>query len=253
MTVNTEMAMMRDLLHADPRAADRGFLADIIQPPDGYDLQDNITDYALSHFHEQYGDPAITKDDIFFYCYGLLHNLTYRAKYKNNLKKELPRITMAQDFWAHSTAGRRLTWLHAFYEELDGYEGARIETPLGFDPDNPAHYRFEKIRWLDKTKTSLRINDWITIHDIPATCHQHLVSGKSPLDWLVDRYKVKTDKATGIINDANDLFDEPSRNVLLLAKQLMEVAIETAAIVDGLPEDCDGMDSGQPATLLIER
>ena len=231
----------KDLMWEDPLAGDRSFLANFIQSPDGYMLEDNITDFALEHFQEQYDEFAITKDDIFFYAYGLFHNKTYCEKYKNNLRKELPYITMAQDFWAHSIAGRKLTWFHAFYEHLDGYEGAVVETPLSFDLNNSEHYRFEKMKWLDKpVKSVLWINDWITISEIPAECHQYLVSGKSPLDWLVDRYKVKTDKATGIVNDANDLFDEPDKNVLLLAKQLMEVAIETVAIVNALPEDCDG-------------
>lgn len=73
--------------------------------------QHGITDAGLTHFATAYPDETITKDDIFYYVYGLLHSPEYRAKYQNNLAKQLPRIprvATAGAFWAFSQAGRSL-------------------------------------------------------------------------------------------------------------------------------------------------
>lgn len=54
--------------------------------------RDAITDAGLYHFQEKYPKEKITKEDLFYYIYGLLHSPEYREKYANNLSKELPRI-----------------------------------------------------------------------------------------------------------------------------------------------------------------
>ena len=79
---------------------------------DGTNRRENITDWALNHFLEHYGDKKITKWDIFYYVYGLLHHPGYRQRYADNLKRELPRIPLAPDFRAFATAGEKLARLH---------------------------------------------------------------------------------------------------------------------------------------------
>ena len=60
---------------------------------DGRLRRDNVTDWALAQFQAQYG-PDVTKRDIFHYVYGLLHSPEYRERYKENLKRELPRVPL---------------------------------------------------------------------------------------------------------------------------------------------------------------
>jgi predicted helicase len=60
---------------------------------------DNITDWALAQFVAHYGQKAaITKDHIFAYVYGVLHDPVYRETYALNLKREFPRIPFYPDF-----------------------------------------------------------------------------------------------------------------------------------------------------------
>ena len=63
---------------------------------DGKIRRDNITDWALAQFRAKYG-PDVTKPDIFHYVYALLHHPEYRARYKENLKRELPRVPLVED------------------------------------------------------------------------------------------------------------------------------------------------------------
>ena len=74
---------------------------------DGTNRQENITDWALAEFRNHYGDDTITKWDIFHYNYALLHHPDYREKYQMNLKRDLPHIPFAEDFWGFANAGAR--------------------------------------------------------------------------------------------------------------------------------------------------
>ena len=65
-------------------------------------------------------------------------------------------------------------------------------------------YRVTKMRWADKERSTLHYNDWITLAGIPSEAHDYVIGPRSALDWLVDRYRVSTDKPTGIVNDPND-------------------------------------------------
>ena len=67
-----------------------------------------------------------------------------------------------------------------------------------------AFYRVEKMKYVKKgDKTTLIYNAYITISDIPLEAYDYVVNGKPALDWVVERQCVKTDKDSGIVNDAN--------------------------------------------------
>ena len=106
---------------------------------DGKSRHDNITDWALEHFRDHYSDKKITKWDIFYYVYGVLHHPEYRAKYAENLKRELPRIPLAKDFWGFSKAGKELAGLHIDYEKLQPWPLKFIETTAVAPGLSPAH------------------------------------------------------------------------------------------------------------------
>ena len=200
---------------------------------------DAITDTALSVFREAYPDIAdeIDKREIFFYVYGVLHSPKYRERFANNLKKELPRIPLAKDFKAFCTAGHRLATLHLGYEKVPAWPDLVEEG----DPKNPG--RTEKMTWgkardesgkAVKDYTVLHVAERMTIRNIPERCQEYVVNGKSALGWLVDRYQVRTDPKSGIVNDPNSYSRKP-RYIVDLVESVVRVSMETLDIVESLP------------------
>ena len=196
---------------------------------EGGHRRENVTDWALKHFREHYGNKRITKWDIFYYVYGMLHHPDYRERFAENLKRELPRIPLAPDFRAFSTAGNALAKLHLGYEELEPHELDWVDTP-----GVPLSYRVEKMR-LAKDKTSLKVNDSLTLAGIPPEVFDYRLGNRSALDWVIDQYRVKTDKRSGITSDPNRP-DDPEY-ITRLVGQVVRVSLETVKIVGGLPED----------------
>lgn len=201
-----------------------------------YIRHDNILDEALTAYHDNYGDDSISKDDVFYYVYGVLHSPLYRARYQNNLRRELPRIPMAADFWAFSKAGRELSDLHLGYESCPEYDLAEGGTLS----DQPAAVRYmlgtRKMRFTDKVKKDeLRVNDHVTLSGIPVEAHEYVVNGRTPLEWLIDRYHIKTDKASGIVHDPNKWFEETGDNIVSMIKRIVWTSVETARVIRGLP------------------
>ena len=215
-----------------------------------YVRHDAITDEALevfraaypNAFHNRYkkdGGFELSKEDIFYYVYGILHSPIYREKYAANLAKELPRIPLARDFEAFSLAGRQLAELHLNYESVDIWPGLDMGILPGMDPG-----RVEKLAWAKKTdpETGKKVVDHtrliyskdVVVSNIPERANDYVVNGRSPLEWMIDRYQVKTDKASGIVNDPNEYSDDP-RYILDLVGRLVTVSMRTLEIVAGLP------------------
>ncbi len=195
---------------------------------DGTNRRENITDWALTEFRDHYDDDTITKWDIFHYTYALLHHPVYREKYEVNLKRDLPHIPFAEDFWGFAEAGTQLADLHINYESVPKYDGLkRIETP-GLTVD----WRVEKMR-LSKDKTQLKYNDFLTLDGIPAEVYDYRLGNRSALEWVVDQYRVKVDRRSGIVNDPNRA-DQPQYIVDLIGRVII-VSLRTVEVVKGLP------------------
>ena len=195
---------------------------------DGTNRQENITDWALAEFRTHYSDDTITKWDIFHYTYGFLHHPNYREKYQANLKRDLPHIPFAEDFWGFADAGAVLANLHVNYESAPKYEELRhIETP-----GVPIDWRVEKMR-LSKDKTQLKYNDYLTLDGIPVEAYDYRLGNRSALEWVVDQYRVKTDKRSGIVNDPNCA--EQPRYIVDLIERVITVSLKTVEIVKKLP------------------
>ena len=195
---------------------------------DGGNQRVNITDWALARFRAQYQDDTISKRDIFHYVYGLLHHAGYRERYQANLKRELPRVPFAPDFRAFAAAGACLAQIHVGYEEQPEYPLVQAETP-----DMPLDWRVEKMR-LSKDKTQLRYNSFLTLDGIPSEVFDYRLGNRSALEWVIDQYRVKTDKRSGIVNDPNRA-EDPEYIVRLIGK-VISVSLETVKVVEGLPE-----------------
>ncbi|MGD1713705.1 type ISP restriction/modification enzyme [Dapis sp. BLCC M172] len=194
---------------------------------DGNNRQENITDWSLDTFRQEYQDSTIAKWDIFYYIYALLHHPTYREKYADNLKRELPRIPYAPDFHGFANAGKRLAEIHINYEQQPEYPLTFIE-----NEEVPLNWRVEKMK-LSKDKTQLVYNEFLTLADIPPKVFEYRLGNRSALDWISDRYQVKIDKRSDIENDPNRLDDE--QYIVRLIGQVITVSLETVDIVNGLP------------------
>ncbi|MDQ1108372.1 putative helicase [Stenotrophomonas rhizophila] len=217
------------------------------QSGDGTQRRDAITDAGLAHFRAAYQGATISKVDLFYYVYGILHSPDYRARYADNLSKELPRIPRvrsATDFRAFSQAGRNLAALHLDYENVDKY-------PLVIEAKGEladADYRVEKMKFAKKKdpETSKSVNDRstviynskITLTGIPEAAWDYVVNGKAALDWVMERQAVRVDIDSGIVNDANDWAIETIGNPkypLELFQRVVTVSLETQKIVASLP------------------
>ncbi|SFT44778.1 type ISP restriction/modification enzyme [Arthrobacter sp. ov118] len=205
---------------------------------DGYVRKDNITDATLTAYRSFYEDPAISKEDIFYYVYGLLHSPAYKEQYRADLMKMLPRIPKVKDFWGFSKAGRALSDLHLNYETVEPYALDEIVQgePIG---DLFEFYRVNKLSFgARKDHSRITYNSRITLAGIPDEAFDYQVNGKSALEWIIDRYQVTTHKDSQITNDPNDYCREVGdpRYILDLIERIVTVSVETNRIVAALPE-----------------
>lgn len=215
-------------------------------PENGYRVKDGISDEGLTHFKAAYPGEKITKEDLFYYIYGLLHSKDYRALYADNLSKQLPRIPCskkAADFWSFSKAGRALADLHVDYETVELYPVTYKEGALFMGDLKPADFRVEKMKFgkkgQDADKTCVIYNNKITMTNIPLAAYDYVVNGKPALEWVMERQCVKTDKDSGIVNDANLYATETVGDAaypLKLFQRVITVSLETMKIVNALPK-----------------
>ncbi|WP_019590528.1 type ISP restriction/modification enzyme [Thioalkalivibrio sp. ALE20] len=221
----------------DRSAQPPDLLDDSPQTPDahGYIRRDTITAEALKIFQDHYADASITKEDLFWYVYGVLHAEDYRERFRNNLRRGLPRIPLAGDFWAFSRAGRELGEWHLNYEAVDPYPLDEENKRLSLDDED---YQVHKMRFAgsgrQKDRSTIIYNEHLTLRGIPPEAYEYQVNGRSPIEWVMERYQVSKDKKTGIGNDPNDYSNDP-RYILDLLKRVIRISIETNRIVSELP------------------
>lgn len=209
--------------------------------------RDGIADFILEACKKQYGK-NVTKEDIFYYVYGFIHNSTYKEEFADNLTKVLPRLPLVddvKDFWAFSKAGRKLADLHLNYETVPAYDGVSV------NGDEGSFYTVEKMRFPKRDKKdTIHYNSKITISNIPDKAYDYVVNGKSAIEWIMERYALTTHKESGIKNDPNDWAIETSkpRYILDLLLSIINVSVQTVDIVAGLPK----LDFGDNAVKIVK-
>ncbi len=197
--------------------------------------RDGISNFIFERSKIQYGK-NLSKEDLFYYVYGLLHSSEYKLLFAADLKKRLPRLPLVEDvkdFWKFSKAGRALADLHINYETVPTFKGVKVK---GADSE---FYTIEKMRFLKKDqKDTIIYNSRITIENIPAKAYEYVVNGKSAIEWIMERYQVTTHKESGIKNDPNDWAKEVGnpRYILDLLLSVINVSVQTVEIVEGLPK-----------------
>jgi predicted helicase len=200
-----------------------------------YTKKENIPDSIFKEYQQKYEDKTITKSDIFYYIYGVLHSPEYKQRFASDLKKMLPRIPFTADFWTFSQAGRELAYYHLNYETIEPYELEEFKKDLYLDDKD---YQVEKMVFGKNKngidKTIIIYNSKLTLSQIPLEAYEYKVCDKSALEWIMERYKVTKDKDSGIINDPNHWSENP-RYIVDLVKRIVRVSLETVRIVKSLP------------------
>ena len=199
-----------------------------------YVRHDGITDFILEQARQI--DFKITKEDIFYYVYGFLHLPAYRETFAADLKKMLPRIPLVEnpaDFWAFSKAGRDLADLHLNYETVAPCPDVVVASA------EHGKFHVEKMRFKSKgDKSTIVFNSHITVSNIPLKAYDYVVNGRSAIEWVMERYQIKTDKESGITNDPNDWAIEHNqpRYILDLLLSVINVSLQTLDIIAALPK-----------------
>jgi predicted helicase len=200
-----------------------------------YLKNDNISTSILNEYIDTYKG-KICKEDIFYFVYGILHSLEYKSRFESDLKKMLPRIPFAEDFWAFSKAGRKLAEWHLNYETVEPYKLKQHADQLDLYPKD--FYRVQKMTFgknnKEVDKTTIIYNNHITLTGIPLEAYDYVVNGRPALEWIMERYQVTRDADSGIENDPNDWSDDP-QYILNLVKRIVRVSLETMKIVNSLP------------------
>jgi predicted helicase len=206
---------------------------------------DNITDWALAQFREHYpplhpprlrggqrgGD--ITKLDIFYYVYAVLHHPAYREKYALNLKREFPRIPFYDDFQQWVKWGKALMDLHLNYESAKPYRLKREDT--GATHASPIQPRLRLIA--HKESGVIEIDTVTTLRGVPPEAWQYQLGTYSALEWVLERYKEREPRDPTIREKFNTYrFADYKEHVIDLLRRVCTVSVETMNIIGQMPK-----------------
>ncbi len=201
--------------------------------------EDNITDWALKQFGAHYkpapGKKAkkLSKQDIFHYCYAVLHDPIYREKYAQNLKREFPRMPFYRDFWQWAAWGEQLIALHIGYESVEPYPLRR--TDISDENSRAAGLNPKVILRSDPATCSITLDSETTLRGIPAQAWLYKLGNRSALDWILDQHKEKKPKDPTIRAQFNSYrFCDYKEKTIDLLMRVTTVGMETMNIMDAM-------------------
>ncbi|POR46965.1 type ISP restriction/modification enzyme [Bosea psychrotolerans] len=198
---------------------------------------DNITDWGLSQFQNNFGkkpdDRMLTKDDIFHYVYGVLHDPIYRETYAQNLKREFPRIPFYPDFWRWAGWGKTLMTLHIGYESVEPWPLLRLDTPD--EKARAAGVTPKPILKPDRDNGIIVLDSETQLSGVPPEAWSYKLGNRSGLDWVLDQHKEKTPKDPTIREKFNTYrFADYKEKVVDLLGRVTRVSVETVAITEAM-------------------
>ena len=177
----------------------------------------------------------ITKDAIFHYVYGVLHDPVYREKYAQNLKREFPRIPFYPDFWAWADWGEKLMALHIGFESVEPWPLNRVETP-----DARARAAGVAPKPILKSLPDdgiIKLDSETTLSGIPPEAFSYRLGNRSGLDWILDQHKEKTPKDPTIREKFNTYrFADYKEKVIDLIARVTRVSVETVAMTNAMKD-----------------
>jgi len=123
--------------------------------------------------------------------------------------------------------------LHAFTThaepDIEQFEQAVTE----FKARIPFSWRVEKMK-LTRDKDAVIVNDSLTLAGIPPEVYNYRLGNRSALEWVIDQYRVTTDKRSGITSDPNR--EDDKEYIVRLVGRVVTVSLETVRMVEGLPD-----------------
>ncbi len=198
---------------------------------------DNVTDWALDGFKKQYQPGRvkqtrpITKEAIFHYVYGVLHDPVYREKYAQNLKREFPRIPFYADFWQWADWGKELMELHIGFEQVE--PAKLIRTDIPDEKARKAGVPPKAMLKADKAAGAIVLDSETTLSGIPKEAWAYTLGNRSALEWILDQYKEKKPKDPTIREKFDTYrFADYKDKVSDLLMRVTTVSIRTVEIVD---------------------
>jgi len=195
---------------------------------------DNITDWALDQFKNHYQpsrskpQKPITKEAIFHYAYGVLHDPVYRKKYALNLKREFPRIPFYADFWQWADWGKELMEWHIAYENVEPY---RLKRSDAADDGHPPKVLLKA----DKADGRILLDSRTTLSGVPPEAWDYKLGNRSALEWILDQHKEKKPKDPTIREKFNTYrFADYKEKVIDLLMRVTTVSVRTVAITQAM-------------------
>lgn len=188
---------------------------------------DNITDWALKRFRDHCGDSSITKDDIFAYCYGALHDPVFREIHADDLRREFPRVPLHDDFARWRDWGRALLKLHLDYEKAKRFKFTRIDTAGKLAP-------VPKLRSIPDVGTVV-VDSETQLTDIPQEAWTYRLGNRSAIDWILDQHKEKTPRDPTVRAKFNTYrFAEHKEEMIKLLARVITISLETVKITEAM-------------------
>ncbi len=196
-----------------------------IYDEDGGNRRDNIADWVLTRFRDEYDDAKISKWQIFHYIYALLHHPTYRMRCANVTRHDLPRIPFVGDvkaFRKFAEAGEKLAELHLDYETT-----RKFTLNWQHDGYTTVSFRVDKMK-LNPDKHTVRVNDAFTLEGIPEDTFGYRIGNLSALEWLINQYQTSQDTESGLDSNPNNFKGE--RYVIGLVERVVFISVQTVQI-----------------------
>jgi predicted helicase len=199
----------------------------------------NITDWALDQFKKRYQpgrakqNRTITKEAIFHYVYGVLHDPVYREKYALNLKREYPRIPFYADFWQWADWGKELMDLHIGYEQAAPAKLKRTDIPD--EKSRKAGVAPKAMLKADKDTGRIVLDSETMLSGVPPEVWDYKLGNRSALEWILDQYKEKKPKDPTIREKFDTYrFADYKETVADLLMRVTTVSVRTISIVDAM-------------------
>jgi len=205
--------------------------------------QYNIPDQALRLFQKALNDPNITKEDIFFYVFGVLSTPSYVERFRNNLSKELPRVPILDSFWEISKLGRELAGLQLAYQRyvwtvVMKEERANLPEYAGLTviaDENALNEYVERVR-LDKENREITINGKVKVQGIPEFAFECKVGNYPPIRWVSEYLVREEDKETGIVWDPRikvEEFVDIVKKLIAFSERCLEIKEQLKEVYEG--------------------
>ncbi|MFZ8784141.1 type ISP restriction/modification enzyme [Thermocrinis sp.] len=205
--------------------------------------QYNISDQALRLFQKALNYPNITKEDIFFYVFGILSTPSYVERFRNNLSKELPRVPILDSFWEISKLGRELAELQLAYQRYVWamvMKEEREEVPeysnLTITADENALKEYVGSVRLDKENREITINGKVKVQGIPEFAFECKVGNYPPIRWVSEYLVREEDKDTGIVWDPMlkvEEFVDIVKKLIAFSERCLEIKQQLRKIYEG--------------------